>query len=177
MNPAHLFHASEEHEIAIFHPRATPGPSVGPTFPCVWAIGYSHLANYLSPRGCPRVIVRRGAETSAADAARFLGASDCVITIEHAWAARMEATPISLYAFAPGPHWRLWDANYQGFVSAETVAPVARHLIASPGAAMRERGVDLQYTDNLWPLIDAVLASTLAFSIIRKRNALPRPLR
>lgn len=176
MNAVHLFHASEEHEIAIFHPRPTPDPSVGPAFPCVWSIAHSHVPNYLSPRDCPRVIMRLGAETTAADAARFLNGRDCVITIEHAWAGRMEATPISLYAFAPGPHWQLWDANFQGYVSAEVVTPVARHLIESPGAALRQRGVDLQYTDNLWPLIDAVAASTLAFSVIRKRNAAPRAL-
>lgn len=174
MNPAHLFHASEVHGVEVFHPRPTPDPSVGPSFPCVWAIGHSHLPNYLSPRECPRVIARRGPQTTEADAARFLAGWECVITIEHGWAQRMETTPIHLYAFTAGPPWRLWDANQQAFVSEETVTPVVRHTIESPGASLRALGVDLLYTDNLWPLIDAVAASSLAFSIVRKRNAQPR---
>jgi hypothetical protein len=37
-----------------------------------------------------------------------------------------------------------------------------------------QSGVDFRVVPNLWPLRDAVAASTLQFSIIRMRNALPR---
>ena len=36
------------------------------------------------------------------------------------------------------------------------------------------RGVELRVLSSLWPLRDAVVASSLGFSIIRMRNAQPR---
>jgi hypothetical protein len=36
------------------------------------------------------------------------------------------------------------------------------------------RGVELRVQPSLWELRDAVIASTLAFSIIRWQNAAPR---
>jgi hypothetical protein len=38
-----------------------------------------------------------------------------------------------------------------------------------------EASIELRILPNLWPLWDAVVASTLDFSGIRLRNALPRP--
>lgn len=40
--------------------------------------------------------------------------------------------------------------------------------------AILQRGVELRILPNLWSLRDAVVESTLEFSIIRWRNALPR---
>jgi hypothetical protein len=40
--------------------------------------------------------------------------------------------------------------------------------------ALLGRGVELRFVPNLWPLRDAVVSSTLRFSLIRMRNALPR---
>ena len=37
-----------------------------------------------------------------------------------------------------------------------------------------KRDVELRFVPNLWPLRDAVVASTLQFSLIRMRNALSR---
>jgi hypothetical protein len=41
-------------------------------------------------------------------------------------------------------------------------------------AELLRRGVELRFVPSLWPLHDAVAASSLRFSIIRMRNALPR---
>jgi hypothetical protein len=41
-------------------------------------------------------------------------------------------------------------------------------------AALLGRGVELRFVPNLWSLRDAVISSTLRFSVIRMRNALPR---
>lgn len=176
LDPAHLFHASEEHGIAIFHPRTPPAPEVDRTVPCVWSIGFAFLANYLAPRDCPRVIFGAGPETRAEDRARFIG--DCkaprIVTIEKGWRSRMEDSAISIYAFARGDHWDLFDSVCEVFVSELSVMPIARHHIASPASALQLLGAELREVDNLWPLIDAVAASSLNFSIIRKRNALPR---
>lgn len=176
LDPAHLFHASEEHGIAIFHPRPPPAPEVGRTAPCVWSISFAFLANYLAPRDCPRVIFSAGPETRAEDRARFIGDPKAprIVTIEKGWRSRMEDTAISIYAFARGDHWGLFDPVCEVFVTEHSVTPIARHHIASPAGALHMLGAELREVDNLWPLIDAVAVSSLNFSIIRKRNAVPR---
>ena len=122
------------------------------------------------------MICRRGTQTGEADAARFFGSSlaACVMTIERDWLERFTTTLLSLYAFARGPHWRLHDENAGTHVSKIATTPLAEFRIRSPAEALRAREVELRVVDDLWPVIDAVAASTLAFSIIRKRNAKPR---
>ena len=41
-------------------------------------------------------------------------------------------------------------------------------------AAYAEAGAEVRILDDFWPLADAVAASSLQFSILRKRNAKPR---
>jgi hypothetical protein len=38
-----------------------------------------------------------------------------------------------------------------------------------------QAGIELRLVENLWPLWDRVVASTVEFSGMRLRNALPRP--
>jgi Family of unknown function (DUF6886) len=47
-------------------------------------------------------------------------------------------------------------------------------LVEQPISELERRGVRLRLVPDLWPLRDAVVASSLQFSIIRMRNALPR---
>jgi hypothetical protein len=47
-------------------------------------------------------------------------------------------------------------------------------VIEDPVSALLERGVELRIQPSLWALRDAIIESTLAFSIIRWRNAAPR---
>jgi hypothetical protein len=47
-------------------------------------------------------------------------------------------------------------------------------VLEDPVSELRHRGVELRVLSDLWPLRDAVVASSLQFSIIRMRNALPR---
>jgi len=49
-----------------------------------------------------------------------------------------------------------------------------REVLPDPVSELRRRGVELRVLPNLWPLRDVVIASSLQFSIIRMRNALPR---
>ena len=41
-------------------------------------------------------------------------------------------------------------------------------------AELLRRGVELRFVPSLWQLRDVVVASSLEFSLIRMRNALPR---
>jgi hypothetical protein len=55
-----------------------------------------------------------------------------------------------------------------------SVVPTKVQVIDDPIAELLRRGVDLRFVSSLWPLRDAVVASSLRFSFIRMRNAQPR---
>ena len=60
------------------------------------------------------------------------------------------------------------------FVSRMPVVPARLEVCDDPTAELLRRGVELRFVPSLWPLRDAVVASSLQFSIIRMPNALPR---
>jgi hypothetical protein len=164
-----LFHVSEESGIGRFEPRATEYAGE----PVVWAIDAARLRNYLVPRECPRVTFSAGRETDAADAERFLGASPAVVAVESGWLGRLRSCRLYCYHLPPETFECLDEcAGY--FVSREPVVPARVEVFEDPLAELLGRGVELRFVPNLWPLHDAVAASSLQFSIIRMRNALPR---
>jgi hypothetical protein len=164
-----LFHVSEESGIERFVPR----PSALASGPVVWAIDGERLRNYLVPRDCPRVTYYAGRDTAAADVERLLGASVAVVAVESDWFERLRSCRLYCYHL-PAATFECLDACAGYFVSREPVVPVRVQVIDDPIAELRRRGVELRVVPNLWPLRDAVAASTLQFSIIRMRNALPR---
>lgn len=171
-----LFHVSETPGIQVFHPRPPPSADSGVTEDVVWAIDPAHLPNYLCPRDCPRVTYGRGPGTTEADAERFLsGVAGRVVTIESAWLERVMLTPIHVYVFRSGVTWRPLPIGAGYLVSTESVTPVDCMRIDTPAEAIVAQDAELRVRANLWDLIDLVAASSLDFSIIRKRNAQPRP--
>jgi hypothetical protein len=176
MNPSHLFHVSEEANIEVFHPRPPPSPDSGVAEDSVWAIDYAHLPNYMTPRDCPRVTFGRGPSTTHADAETYLeGVAGRVVVIELGWLDRVRRTPLHIYAFERTPVWRGVDNGAGYFIATEPVTPVDRMTIESPASTLLALGSELRTRVNLWSLIDQVASSSLEFSIIRKRNAMPRP--
>lgn len=164
-----LFHISEEPRIELFEPR----PSDYAAEPVVWAIDASRLHNYLVPRDCPRVTYYAGRETSAADVERFLGSSQAVIAIESGWFERLRSCRLYCYHLPPDT-FECIDECAGYFVSRVAVVPEHVEAIDDPIAELLKRGVELRLVPELWALRDAVVTSTLQFSIIRMRNALPR---
>jgi hypothetical protein len=164
-----LFHVSEEPGIERFEPR----PSQYADEPVVWAIDADRLRNYLLPRECPRVTYYAGRETTAADVERFLGSSPAVIAIESAWFQRLRSCRLRCYRVPPET-FECIDECAGYYVSRKAVVPTHVQLVDDLPVALLERGVKLRLVPNLWPLHDAVHSSTLRFSIIRMRNALPR---
>jgi hypothetical protein len=67
------------------------------------------------------------------------------------------------------------DACAGYFVSREAVVPTRVHVVDDVLAALMARGVEVRFVPNLWPLRDAVIASSLRYSMIRMSNASPRP--
>jgi hypothetical protein len=140
----------------------------------VWAIDADRLRNYLLPRDCPRVTYYAGRETRAADVERFLGSSPAVIAVESAWLERLRACRLYCYHLPPETFSCIDEcAGY--FVSREPVVPTGVQVVEDLLAALLGRGVELRFVPDLWSLRDAVVSSTLQFSLIRMRNALPRP--
>lgn len=168
-----LFHVSVEPAIARFEPRPPPSPDAGVTGLAVWAVAESHLPNYLLPRDCPRICFRRGAATSAEDAARFLLGAERVVAFEAAWLTRVRAGGLALYEMPPAAFEEaLPQAGY--WISREAVIPLSVIWIDDLLAAVAARGAEVRVLQDFWPLRDAVVRSSLEFSIIRARNARPR---
>ena len=164
-----LFHISEEPGIELFEPRAseyTDGL-------VVWAINADRLCNYLLPRDCPRVTFYAGPGTSPGDVERFLGSSPAVVAVEIGWLERLRECRLYCYPM-PVETFRLQDECAGYFVSRVAVIPTRVDVFDDPVAELIRRGVELRFLTNLWTLRDAVAASSLQFSNIRMRNALPR---
>ena len=154
----------------------------------VWAITTERLHNYLLPRNCPRVTFYAAAGTSTADRERFLSSAGSVVAIERRWypalalnavpptrIEQLARTPLSIYEFDPQP-FREVDP-VAGYYAAEApVIPVWELRQPSALHAFRthiapDGPVRLRVFLELWRLREAVATSTLAFSIIRFRNA------
>jgi hypothetical protein len=164
-----LFHVSEEPSIERFEPRASEYARE----PVVWAIDADRLRNYLVPRECPRVTYYAGRETAAADVERFLGSSLAVVAIESRWLDRLRSCRLYCYHLPPET-FECFDKCAGYFVSRLPVVPALVEVFDDLLGELVRRGVELRLAPSLWPLRDAVVASTLQFSLIRMRNALPR---
>lgn len=164
-----LFHISEESGIERFEPRESEYTDE----PVVWAIDAERLRNYLVPRECPRVTYYAGSETTSADVERFLGSSPAVVAVESGWLKRIRSCRLYCYHMPPET-FECIDECAGYFVSRVSVVPAGIEIFDDPIAELLKRGVEISFVPNLWHLRDAVVASTLQFSLIRMRNALPR---
>jgi len=71
------------------------------------------------------------------------------------------------------PLFDLLDPVAAYYVSRQPVRPLAVRRVDDLLGELAGRDVELRITPSLWPLQDAVLASSLAFSFIRMGNARP----
>jgi hypothetical protein len=183
-----LFHVSERGDIDRFEPR--PGSASvrrdpsgrlivdrthetpSGAFSAVWAVDAEHLRNYLLPRDCPRVTFYAGPKTTVGDRERFLGSSAAVVAIERHWLERLRRCRLYCYHL-PADTFECADECAGYFVSAVPAQPTWVECIDDAVGALMRRGVELRVLPTLWPLRDAVLESSLQFSMIRMRNATP----
>ena len=168
-----LFHVSEEAGIARFEPRPVPSPDSGVAGEAVWAVAQSHLVNFLTPRDCPRITFGLGPETTEADAARFLFGARRVVAFEATWLERVRTCRLFIYEMPPESfEIALPEAGY--WISRQAVQPIGCREETDLVAAIGREGGEARVLQEFWSLCDAVAASSLEFSIIRKRNAAPR---
>lgn len=171
-----LYHISEEPDIARFDPRPAPSLSSGQQGTMVWAISGRLLHNYLLPRDCPRVTFYALPDSAPEDIERLMGqsAAQYIVAIEAGWFERAYSTRLYCYELPPAPFTVHADEGAGYYISKESVVPLSVRTIDAPLAEITSRNVELRATPSLWPLRDAVIASTLQYSIIRMRNAQPR---
>jgi hypothetical protein len=161
-----LFHLSEDGGIERFDPR----PSDYTSYPVVWAISGDRMCNYLVPRECPRVTYYAGPKTTTEDVDRFLGGSNAVVAVEAQWLERIRNVRLFCYHL-PKATFECLDACAGYFVSRIPVVPERVEVFDDLISQFPKRKVELRFVPELWTLRDAVIASTLEFSIIRMRNA------
>ena len=173
--PELLFHFSEDASIRLFEPRVAPSDSVQQRV--VWCVDAEHAYLYLFPRDCPRVTFYAVDTTTAADRQRFLGLStaQCIAAIEAAWLPAMRETKLCRYIL-PADGFELFDEGAGYWTNRDPIAPLSVEPVGDLIEALTSAGVELRIVPSLWPLYEAVIASTLQFSIIRWRNAALRPV-
>lgn len=165
----YLLHFSEDATITRFEPRPAPGRPDGD--PLVWAIAPDRAALYLFPRDCPRIGYWATSKTSVSDKYRFLSqtAAKRVLVIESAWLERMRACALYAYRLPPETFEPMGMEGYftsQAVVTPHSVVPVGDLI-----SAIAQEDAELRITPSLWPLHDALLDTTLHFSMVRMRNA------
>ena len=165
-----LWHASDQEDIQVFAPRPIPTAASGEPGGVVWAIDETRLVNYLLPRECPRVCFWRGPKTTDEDVARFLGATSHSIVVEDRWMTEIRSSSIWLYELPRG-HFKCLDENAGYYTSAVAVKPIRKEHVNNLPVVISARGAELKATGRLLELAAAVESSSLAFSIIRLRNA------
>ena len=166
-----LWHVSEDTSIERFEPRVSA--TVERDAPCVWAIDTRHLPMYWFPRDCPRGTFWATPETTAEDAQCLLGGAARVHAVEGAWLGRIRAARVVAYrlpeeSFAPDPE----VGGY--WLSPTPVEPLELVELGDLVSSHVEADIELRIMENLWPLWDRVVASTVEFSGMRLRNARPR---
>lgn len=93
--------------------------------------------------------------------------------IEAKWLESMRACRLFAYEFEPASFMpKNLDAGY--WVSREAVTPLSVTPVGDLLQRHVEAGIELRIVENLWPIIDAIVASGLEFSIIRQANAQER---
>ena len=173
MTPHRLFHVSEEAKIARFDPRPAPSPDSGVVGDCVWALDEPHLVNFMTPRDCPRITFGLSADTTPADAERFLHGARRVVAFEKEWLERLQACTLHVYEMPQAAfEIALPEAGY--WIARASVEPIGVRVVTDVMGELIAQGAEVRILQDFWPLCDQVAASTLEFSICRARNAAPR---
>ncbi len=164
-----LYHFSEEAGIQVFEPRTIDSRPGEPAM--VWAIDAYHAPHYFLPRDCPRVCFWSTEDTTHEDRRRFFGHSSVmhVIAVESRWLELIRSTTVYRYSFPHGP-FSLQDANAGYYTSFQAVRPVNVEPVGDLLGALVASGAELRITPSLIPLRQAIIGSTLGFSMIRMRN-------
>jgi len=173
--PERLFHFSDAPGITRFEPRPPPSASSGVTDHVVWAVGERLRHNYLLPRNCPRVTFYPTPNSTPADVARLMAGTSAghVVAIETGWMPALRHGHLYQYELPPETFVPV-DEGAGYYISREPVIPLGIISINDLLGELLACDIELRVMPSLWPLCDAVVASSLHFSCIRMRNAVAR---
>ena len=167
-----LYNFSEDPGLTSFAPRS---PVERPEIePLVWAIDAWHAPMYYFPRDCPRACFWPSLRTTAEDRARWFAGVDAemVIAVESAWLERIRTTALYRYTM-PAAGFVRHDEIAGHWVCREPVVPLSVAPVGDLLGALVDANVELRVTPRLTELWQLVIASTLAYSGTRLRNAAP----
>jgi hypothetical protein len=173
--PGQVLHFSEDPGITRFVPHVAA--TAAPREAYVWAVDAARAPDYWFPRDCPRAMAWTTPQTTDADRERVIG-TGCgrrLHAIEYRWLERMRAVRLFAYRL-PAEAFRPFGSPVpHALVATEPVTPLGPAEPVGDLLALHEAdGIQLRLLSDLWPLWDAVVASSLGFSGIRLRNAAPR---
>ena len=168
---SHLLHYSEDPNIKVFHPHVPASSPDNP--PMVWAVDEEHAPGFWFPRDAPRACCWGEPKGEIARSLLGMGAYRRMHAIEAAWLERMRACRLYVYRFDSAPFGiHNDDAGY--FSTRESIRPLSVEPFGDLLSRHIEAAIELRIVPSLWPIIDAIVASGLQFSIIRKMDARPR---
>jgi hypothetical protein len=173
--PDLLYHFSDDPGILRFEPRPPPSASSGVTDNVVWAVGGRLRHNYLLPRDCPRVTFYPTPSSTPDDVARLMAGASAghVVAIETGWMPALRQGRLYQYQLPPDTFVTV-DEGAGYYISRAPVVPLSVVTINDLLSELLACDIELRVMPSLWPLCDAVVASSLHFSCIRMRNAAAR---
>lgn len=169
--PGEVLHFSEDPTITRFEPHVAATARQPEAY--VWAVDDARSPDYWFPRQCPRAMAWVEPATSAEDRA-WLGA-ERVHAIEFGWLRRMQSARLYAYRF-DAARFRPFGDPPNAHVATEPVEPLGAPVAVGDLLTVHEdAGIEVRLMPTLWPFWQRVVGSTLGFSGIRLRNALPEP--
>jgi hypothetical protein len=165
-----LYHISETPKITEFIPQ----PSLRKQKSLVWAISEDKLHNYLLPRDCPRVTFFLKPDSNPADIKKLIGNAiiKAVVAIEKKRIPIIKKTILYKYEFNP-KDFELEDECAGYYVTERIQKPISVTKINNIFDELLKYNIELRILPSLWKIREAVIKSSLGFSIIRMQNATP----
>ena len=171
-----LYHISDKPGIKRFDPRPALHPSAKQKGLMVWAVDYEHLHNYLLPRDCPRVTFFASPSSDPKDVEKLMCGTSAkhIVAVETRWLAEVQKQCLYQYEF-DSKGFTLVDEVAGYYVSRKPIIPIAETKIDNILATLTEHDIELRIMPSLWKLREAVINSTLGYSVIRMNKAQPPP--
>ncbi|MBD1373501.1 hypothetical protein IC620_14195 [Hazenella sp. IB182357] len=155
-----LYHFSENPNIRQFTPRDGK----------VWAISEDKEVHYYFPRDCPRICYWITSDTTKQDKQQFFAFTNAtkIISIKANWLEKMRETILYRYEL-PANMFTSMDQNAGYYIASQKIEPLQMKPIDHLLERIVLQNVAMHIQPSLHSLADAVICSSLGFSIIRLR--------